>query len=296
MTATATMVEPEKTAPSERPARVIVRGRRHVGWHIGSATVALLWFSPIALILVTAVRSVDDVNRHGVASFPESFTLANYADAWTMGGMGQALVNSLLVTIPSVLITLALASAAAFGLSRFRIPFWRTILLLMLAGNLLPVQVALIPVTKLVEQLGLFDTLAAVSIVQIVFGLGFYTFVLYGFMRSIPNELQEAAQLDGVGPIRLLIQIILPLARPALAALAALSFTWIFNDLLWSISLLQSSAKFPVTAAVLTLNGQFTSVWPLISAGAVIAAVPCVVVFLFFQRSFVGGLSVGAVK
>ncbi len=131
---------------------------------------------------------------------------------------------------------------------------------------------------------------------QTAFGIGFYTFVLYGFMRTVPNELQEAATLDGAGPLRIFLQVILPLTRPALAALGALSFTWIFNDLLWSITLLQTSSKLPITAAVLSLQGQYVSSWSVIAAATVIAAIPSTIVFLVFQRSFVGGLALGAVK
>ncbi len=131
---------------------------------------------------------------------------------------------------------------------------------------------------------------------QTAFGLGFYTFVLYGFMRSIPGELQDAASIDGAGTIRIFFQVILPLTRPALAALGALSFTWIFNDLLWSITLLQTTSKMPTTAAVLSLQGQYVSSWSVIAAATVIAAIPSTLVFLIFQRSFIGGLALGSVK
>lgn len=272
------------------------RATRTVVYHTGSTIIALAWFAPIAIVIVTSFRSFDDVTLHGIASIPHSFTVGTYTQAWTLGGLGRALANSMIVTIPTVVLSLLLSAVAAFGLSRFRIPLRRTILLLMLAGNLMPPQMLLIPVAQFAQQLGVFDTLGALIAIQVAFGLGFYTFVLYGFMRSIPGELQDAAAVDGAGTTRLFWQIILPLTRPALAALGALSFTWIFNDLLWSITLLQTTAKFPITPAVLSLQGEYVSSWSTIAAGTVIAAIPPTIVFLVFQRSFIGGLTLGSVK
>jgi multiple sugar transport system permease protein len=294
---TATIARPVGLTVQPRSRRL--SRRRTLGtlsFHVSSSVISLLWFAPILLVLVTSFRSFNDIALNGVASLPHSFTFSTYTQAWHLGGLGQALINSMIVTVPTVFLSLLLASAAAFGLSRYRIPFRRTILLLMLAGNLLPVQTILIPVARITQELNIFDTLGALIAVQTAFGLGFYTFVLYGFMRSIPVELQDAASIDGASPVRIYFQVILPLARPALAALAALSFTWIFNDLLWSITLLQTSSKLPTTAAVLSLQGEYVSSWSVIAAGTVIAAIPSAIVFFVFQRSFVGGLALGSVK
>jgi multiple sugar transport system permease protein len=274
----------------------MTRALRTGTFHVVMGLVALLWLSPILWVLVMSTRTFDDIAAHGVGSLPHSFTLDTYRQAWTDGGELQALINSLLVTVPSVILTLTLAAAAAFALSRYRIPGRRTVLLLMLAGNLLPPQILLIPVSKFSELTGLYDTLWALVAVQVGFGLGFYTFVLHGFMRDLPGEIQEAAVIDGAGPAQVFARIILPLTRPALAALGALSFTWIFNDLLWAITVLRTDTRMPVTPALLGLQGLFVSSWNVIAAGTVIAAVPTVLVFLRFQRHFVSGLAIGAVK
>ncbi|EXU64439.1 ABC transporter permease [Streptomyces sp. PRh5] len=266
------------------------------GFHLGAGALAALWLLPIALVVVTSLRSFDDISAHGLGSRPRSFTLGNFPTAWSDGGQQRALINSLIVTVPCVLVTLALAAMAAFALSRYEVPFRRSLLLLMLGGNLLPPQILLIPVSKLSELMGVYDTLPALIGVQIGFGVGFYVFVLYGFMRAIPVEIQQAAVVDGAGPWQVFWRIILPLSRPALAALSALSFTWIFNDLLWAITVLRSDTKMPITAALIGLQGQFVSMWNVIAAGSVIAAAPTVAVFLRFQRHFVAGLNLGAVK
>ncbi|GHJ42421.1 carbohydrate ABC transporter permease [Streptomyces sp. TS71-3] len=266
------------------------------GFHLGAGGLSLLWLLPILLVLVTSVRSFDDIAANGLGGLPHSFTLSGFGQAWSDGGQQRALINSLLVTVPCVLVTLALASMAAFALSRYAMPLRRTLLLVMLGGNLLPPQILLIPVNKLTELTGLFDSLTALVLVQIGFGLGFYVFVLHGFMRAIPAEIQQAAVIDGASPVQVFWRIILPLTRPALAALCALSFTWVFNDLLWAITVLRSDAKMPITAALIGLQGQYVSMWNVIAAGSVIAAAPTVIVFLRFQRHFVAGLNLGAVK
>ncbi|MBP2472441.1 multiple sugar transport system permease protein [Crossiella equi] len=273
-----------------------MRRLRTVAFHAGAGTLSVLWLLPIGLVLLTSVRTFQDVAANGLGGLPRSFTLETFGQAWNEGGQAQAMLNSLLVTIPTVLVSLALAAAAAFALSRYQIPFRRTILLVMLAGNLLPPQILLVPVSKLTEVLGLYDTLTALVIVQVGFGLGFYTFVLQGFLRSIPDEIQQAAVIDGAGPVRIFVSVILPLARPALAALSALAFTWVFNDLLWAITVLRSGVTMPVTPALLALQGQYVSTWNVIAAGSVIAAVPTVAVFLKFQKHFISGLAIGAVK
>ena len=292
------MTTPARNSPAAAPVRRRHGARRAktFGYHTLLSTISILWLLPILLVLVTSVRTFDDIAQYGIGGLPHSFSLGGFAQAWTAGGEEQAMVNSFVVTIPTVLITLALASMAAFALSRYQIPFRRTVLLLMLGGNLLPPQILLVPVSKLTELLGFYDTLPAVIAVQTGFGLGFYTFVLQGFMQAIPGEIQQAAVIDGASPRQIFLRIILPLTKPALAALSALAFTWVFNDLLWSITVLRTDTKMPVTPALLGLQGQYVSSWNVIAAGSVIAAIPTVAVFLRFQRHFVAGLALGAVK
>lgn len=271
-------------------------GRRGWVFHLVLAPLSLLWVAPMLFVLAVALRSFDDIAARGVGVLPASLTLQGFRTALTSGGLDSALLNSVLVTVPGVVLSLWLASMAAFGLSRYDIPFRRVILLGMLAGNLLPPQVLLIPVAKISEGIGLYDTLIGLIAINVGFGLGFYTFVLHGFMRALPRELTEAAVVDGAGPVQVYARIVLPLARPALAALAALATTWIFNDLIWALTVLRSDAKFPITPALLNLQGTYVSQWNVVAAGALIAAIPTAIVFFAFQRHFVSGLLVGSSK
>lgn len=292
------MTSREALAPGEIIRRRSRRAKkaRTAGFHVTASVISLLWVGPLVLVGVLSFRSFDDILSNGLMAVPRSLTFRGYIDAWGRGGGRRGMLNSFIITVPALTIVLILSSLAAFGLSRFKVPFRRTILLVMLGGNLLPAQIMLIPLARNAEALGIFDTYFAVIILHAAFGLGFYVFVLYGFMLAIPSEIQQAAIIDGATSFQIYRRIILPLSRPALASIGALGFTGIFNDLLWSITVLRSENKMPTTASLLGLQGTYLSDWGLISAGTVTAAIPTLIVFLLFQKSFVDGLTLGAVK
>lgn len=290
----ATVIAPSPA--TERPARPSRRRRNGWVFHALMGPIALLWVAPMIFVLFVAIRPFDDIINRGLGALPTMVSMEGFSTALGDGSIQRALVNSALITVPAVVLTLWLASMAAFALSRFDIPFRRFILLAMLAGNLLPPQVLLIPVARITESLGIYDTLSGLIVVHVGFGLGFYTFVLHGFMRGIPREITEAAVVDGASPTHIYIRIILPLTRPALAALAALATTWIFNDLIWALTVLRSEDKFPITAALLNFQGAYLSNWNVVAAGSLVAAIPTALVFFAFQRHFVSGLLVGSTK
>lgn len=269
---------------------------RTAGFHLTASFLSLLWVGPLVLVMVLSFRSLDDILGNGLMALPRSLTFRGYTEAWGRGGGRRGMLNSFIITVPALALVLLFSSLAAFGLSRFKVPFRRTILLIMLGGNLLPAQIMLIPLARNAEALGIFDSYFAVIILHAAFGLGFYVFVLYGFMLAIPSEIQQAAIIDGATSFQIYRRIILPLSRPALASIGALGFTGIFNDLLWSITVLRSEDKMPTTASLLGLQGTYLSDWGLISAGTITAALPTLIVFLLFQKSFVDGLTLGAVK
>jgi multiple sugar transport system permease protein len=273
-----------------------MHGSRSPWFHVVMVPFTILWLAPIGYVVLVALRDFDDIAARGLGALPASLSLDGFAGALADGRVGRSLVNSAIVTVFAVAASLALAATAAYALSRSRIPFRRTILLVMLAGNLLPPQILLIPVSRIAQGLGIYDTLFALVVVQVGFGLGFYTFVLHSFMRSLPAEVFEAALLDGARAGRTFWRIVLPLCRPALAALAALATTWIFNDLIWAMTVLRTEAQFPITAALLNLQGGFSNSWNVIAAGSLVAAVPTAIVFFVFQKQFVSGLLVGSRK
>jgi len=234
------------------------------------------------------------------------FTLKNYVNAWAQGNFGQTFLNSAIITIPAVTLTLLLASSAAFVLARFSFKFNLEMLTFFTAANMLPQQALLVPLFRLflnvevpysISDSGtLYDTYYAVIAVNVAFQTGFCTFVLSNYMRTIPKELQEAAYVDGAGVFRQFWQVVMPLCRPALAALGVLQVTWVYNDFFWAVAFMRSGDKFPVTSSLQNLKGQFFTDYNLLSAGSVIVAIPTLIVFFLLQRHLRAGLTLGATK
>lgn len=256
----------------------------------------LIYMAPVFSALLTSVRTQADISQNTIFSIPRAITLENFPTAWAQGRVNRYLLNSFIITIPALIGTIFLSSLSAYALARFRFPGNRPLYFMYVAGTMLPFQILLLPVFLLTNKLGLYNTYGGVILIHTAFQLGFCTFVLRNFMRTIPGEIMEAARIDGASEFGIYWRIVMPLTVPAIAAVATLEFTWIFNDYLWAIILIQKDALKPVTAGLSTLQGQFITNWPLIVAGALIATLPTLIVFFALQRYFIGGLTLGSGK
>jgi multiple sugar transport system permease protein len=256
----------------------------------------LVYMSPLFSALITSVRTMDDISLNGFWSIPQEITYQNYIDAWTQGNVSRYLLNSFIITIPALIGTIFLSSLSAFALARYRFRLNRPVFFMYVAGTMLPFQILLLPVFLLMNRLNLYDTYQGLILIHVAFQLGFCTFVLRNFMRTLPGEIFDAARIDGASEFGIYWRIALPLSIPGIAAIAVLEFTWIFNDYLWALILIQDDALKPVTAGLSSLQGQFVTNWPLLVSGALLAAIPTLVVFFFLQRYFIGGLTLGSTK
>lgn len=256
----------------------------------------LTWLLPIFATVLTSFRTMDDITLHGFWSIPQEPSLNNFTTAWKQAHIRQYLLNSFIITIPSLVGMLFFSSLSAYALARYKFKGSLLIYFMYVAGTMLPFQILLLPVFRLTNKIGLYDTYGALIIIHTAFQLGFCTFVMRNFMRTVPSEILDAARVDGCGEFRIYWQVMLPLSLPSLAALATLEFTWVFNDFLWALILLQSDSLRPVTAGLATLQGQYVTDWPLITAGALLATLPTVLVFIFLQRYFIQGLTLGSGK
>jgi multiple sugar transport system permease protein len=281
-------------------------GRPRFRVHLFLTVAALFWLTPLVWTLYTSLRPYSDTAERGYVSLPGTLTFKNYTDAWTNADMPHYFLNSLLITVPAVLIVLFLASCVAFVVTRLSVRFNVALLILFTAANLLPQQVILTPLyrmyleiplpTFLSENGKMYDSTVGLIAIHVAFQLGFCTFVLSNYMKTIPRSLNDAARVDGAGVARQFFGIILPLCKPALAALATLEFTFIYNDFLWAVVLIQSGNKRPITSALANLQGVFFTDNNLIAAGSMLAALPTLIVFALLQRHFVSGLTLGASK
>ena len=256
----------------------------------------LIWLIPVFSALLTAFRTSDDITYNGFLNWPKPFTTDAFTEAWTTGNLNKYVLNSFIITIPALLGALFLSSLSAYALARHRFRGNRLILMLYVGGLLLPFQIIMLPVFKLTNILGLYNSYGALIGIHTAFQLGFCTFVLRNFMRTVPGDLLDAAKMDGCSEFRIYSQIVMPLTLPALAALATLEFTWIFNDYIWAIVLLQDDSLKPVTAGLASLQGQYHTSYNVLVAGSLIATLPTVIVFIFLQRYFIKGLTLGSSK
>ena len=265
-----------------------------------------LWVIPLLFALYISFRPYSETSQDGYVSLPHHLTLSNYLNAWTQADLPRFFINSVEITLPAVILTLFLASMVAFVVVRADIKINVALLLLFTAGNLLPQQVIitplyrlylLIPLPSFISSSGLlYDSIAGLIVINVAFQTGFCVFVLSNYMRTIPAEMYEAAQVDGASMWARYWRLTIPLCRPALAALATLLTTWIYNDFFWAITLMVSGSKRPITSALANLQGQFVSNQNLIAAAAVMAAVPTLVVYILLQKQFISGLTLGATK
>jgi multiple sugar transport system permease protein len=269
------------------------------------SVMALIWLFPVLWAVLNSFRDYDYTSEHGYVSFG-GFTFRNYTKAWQEGDFTRHFINSAIITVPAVTITLVLASCVAFVVARFTFWFNIPLLVLFTAANLLPPQALLVPLFTIYTKIQvpfwfsdsgeLYDSYWAVIITHIAFQTGFCAFVLSNYMKTLPKELSEASLVDGAGVLRQFVQIILPLCRPALAALATLEVTWIYNDFFWAVAFMSTGDKYPITSSLQNLKGQFFTDYNLLSAGSVLVAIPTLIVFFVLQKQFVSGLTLGANK
>jgi multiple sugar transport system permease protein len=288
-----------------RVRAVAPRSGRRVLLYAFLTVMAITWLFPVLWALFNSLRDYDYTSTHGYVSFG-GFTFDNYANAWRQGDFTQHFLNSVIITVPAVLITLLLASCVAFVVARFSFWFNLPLLVMFTAANLLPQQALLVPLYRLYNSVQvpfwvsdsgtLYNSYYAVIITHIAFQTGFCTFVLSNYMKTLPGELTEAALVDGAGVLRQYWQIVMPLCRPPLAALATLEVTWIYNDFFWAVAFMSQGDKFPITSSLQNLRGQFFTDYNLLSAGSVLAAIPTIIIFVLLQKQFVSGLTLGANK
>ncbi|MFI6480812.1 carbohydrate ABC transporter permease [Nonomuraea sp. NPDC050663] len=267
---------------------------------------ALGWSAPLLLAVYASLRPYDETARLGYFSLPESLTLDYYTQAWTQAELPKYYLNTLIIVIPGVILTLLLASFAAFTIARLRIPGRKTLLIVFTAGNLLPPQVLITPLYTMYTWIelpewmssshSLYDSYLGLILIHVGFQFGFCTFVMANFMATIPEEINEAALVDGASVWRRYWQLTLPLCRPVIAALSTLQFTWMYNDFLWALVLMSSGDKLPVTSALNNLRGQFFTDYNLLAAGSILVALPTLIIFQLLHKQFVAGLTLGATK
>ena len=257
----------------------------------------ILWLLPLIAVASFSVRPLADFTNGNYWGMPSTFEFfTNYGRVFYDSDMPRYMLNSVLITVPTVIGAVALSCMTGFALGIYRFKGNLLIFFMFIAGNFVPFQILMVPVRDLTVSVGLYDTKLGLIMFHIAFQTGFCTLFMRNFIRALPFELIEAARVEGVAEWRIFWFVVLPLMRPAIAALSVLIFTFIWNDYFWAIVLTQGPDAQPVTAGITSFNSQYVAQYHLMSAGSIVAAVPPVVMFFMMQKHFIAGLTLGAVK
>lgn len=263
---------------------------------IALAIVALVWVLPFLLLVLSSIRPAEDFLRYGPISIPRTITFDNFAKAWDVGNFAATYRNSLIITIVKVPLGVLLSAMIAFALARLRIRFRRSVLFAVLLGLTVPIYIVLVPLFSLIRDLRLIDNLFGLLGPYLAFGIPFTVLVLHAFFRRLPDEIFEAATVDGAGPWRQFFQILLPLSTPVLITVLVLDAVATWNELLMALTILNSDQNKTLPLGLMNFSGQFTTDYAGMAAGILVAVVPVLVAYAFLQRFIVSGLTAGAVK
>ena len=258
---------------------------------------ALIEFLPFLWSISTSLKSEAEINAGFVKGFnwiPQNVTLANYGDIFTKVEFGHWFFNSLLVGVITTLLTLAFSATSGYAFARIPFPGRQLVFWSIIGTMMVPGIIYLIPIYILLKNLNLIDSLAGLIIPFMVTNFGI--FLMRQFFVAVPVELEEAARVDGAGRFRTFAQVVLPLARPALAALTIFTFMGRWNDFLMPLIIINSPENYTLPLGMSTFRGLYKTDWGLLMGGSMLVMVPIVILFVAFQRFFIEGVSYTGLK
>jgi ABC-type glycerol-3-phosphate transport system permease component len=273
----------------------VLRRCTRAGVWLFLAAVALSALYPLFFIVSTALRSRQEY-ASSPAGLPKHLTTANFSQAFSSVHIGHLALDSLAVVVPAVVLITVISTLAAYALAHFDFPLKKTTLVVIVALMALPPTALLIPVFKLIVEAGLLNQRLGLILVYTALNVPFSVYLLASFMRSVPTELLKAAKIDGAGPLRTLWSVVVPLVRPGLLTLVTLNFLYLWNEFLFSLVMLPNEQSRTIMVGLAEFAGRAEQNLTVVSAGLLLSMVPPLIVFLFFQRSLVRGLTAGAVK
>lgn len=256
----------------------------------------LLWVIPIVTLVLTAIKAQSDFfSGIGLFQLPETIAWSNFSNAITQGRLLTYMKNDLIISCLKVPLGIFISAMVAFAITRLRLKHSTAWLMFFLLGMMLPMQIALVPISMIYNRLHLLNTYFGLFYVYIGFGVSFMILVLQGFFRSIPKEIDEAAYIDGASKWQTFIRVILPIAKPALATLLITDFLATWNEYLLASVIINDNSMKTVPVGIMTFVGEHGTDYGYLCAGVLVSVIPVMAVYLIFQRYFVEGMA-GAVK
>lgn len=305
---TATTIRPERetTAPSGGPdARRAQRARRArpsdtplLGRVLANVFLwgyAVIAVGPLLLMVNNSLRTQSQIASEPLG-FPIPPSLSSYQKAWITASFDTYFINSITVTVGSVLVTTVVSVLAAYAFARARAKFFRGMEAVFLSGLMLPVHLAILPLFYLLDAMKMTSNVFSLILVYAALGIPFTTFVLTVFFRALPIELEEAARIDGAGPMRTFLLILLPLVRPALATVIVFRFVPVWNDFFYPLILVRDRDSYTLPVGLTRFFGEYSTDWPQLFAGLTIATIPLVLLFLLATKQIINGLTSGMSK
>ena len=260
------------------------------------AVLALLFLAPTLGVVLSSLKSTREIALGALWTIPGGLYLENFREVLAHPSVKTYFVNTFLVTVPATAGSIGLGILAGYVFSKLPFRGSELLFLAIVSGMFFPPQVILIPLFRMFSGLGLLDTLWPMIVVHVAMGIPICTLLMRNFFATVPNALREAAIMEGANEWQVLTRVALPISLPALAVLATLQFTWIWNDFLWPLIFTQSDEKRTIMLGIVSLRGQYGVAWGVQGALSLVASVPTLIVFLFFQRYFIQGMTMGAVK
>lgn len=251
---------------------------------------------PLYWIIVTSLKTIPETYLWPPTLWPRQLTVEGYTKIWTYSNFSRMFVNSLIVAISSTLFSVVLASLAAYGFSRFKFKGNKIVLFFFLFTQMVPAILLLLPYFIMMRKFDMINSYGALIIAYTSFSLPFCTWMLKGFFDSIPKDIDEAAMIDGCNRMQTLWNVIMPLALPGIAATTLFGFLVAWNHYLFAMGLTTTPDMYTLPVGIAALNGEFRVAWNEMMAGAIIASLPALVLYLLLQKWFVKGLTAGAVK
>jgi raffinose/stachyose/melibiose transport system permease protein len=266
-----------------------------LAWYAVMIAVSLVVLIPIVLVFFGSFKSVPEFFSTPYA-LPEAFDTFNYEKAWNTADLQHAALNSLIATSLGVLFSTILACLASYGLARFAFRGNSWIRLAFVGGLVVPVQLIIIPIFVMMRQTGLLGSIWSLVAVYSVLGIPLGVLVMVGFFRALPRDLEEAARIDGASHFQIFSRIMLPLTRPALAAVVILNGVWMWNDFFLGLILLTKEDAYTLPVAIMAFRGSYSTEWGLIFASVIISILPVLIAYVLLSRQFIAGLTAGSVK